>query len=294
MAIEDPARALPGGRAPDPGRWFLSAAERGNARTVLDRRHPDGIAWSTGNRVRPLVHGAVYFRELFLAVQAMGPGDLLLFTVWRGDRDQRLDGPGSELGAVFAAAAARGVDVRGLVWRSHADRFQFNAGGNRELSEVIRAAGGQCLLDMRVRRLGSHHQKLVVLRHAADPERDVAFIGGIDPCHGRRDDSRHLGDPQSQTMAATYGPRPPWHDVQLAVQGPAVGDAEAVFRERWDDPAPLSRNPIHLASARLRGQDRTARPRSGRIPPPAARTRSSCSGPTRRGVPATRSPPTAS
>ena len=54
---------------------------------------------------------------------------------------------------------------------------------------MIDAAGGQCLLDMRVRPGGSHHMKLVVLRHAGLPDRDVAFLGGIDLCHGRRDDA---------------------------------------------------------------------------------------------------------
>ena len=240
--------------------WFLSHAGRGNAYTGLDARHPLGQAWSTGNEVRALVHGAAYFSELLASVLRMGPGDTLMFTDWRGDPDERLDGPGSEVGAVFAAAAGRGVDVRGLVWRSHWDRLQFSAQENRHLGEEIEAAGGQCLLDMRVRPLGSHHQKLVVLRHRDRPERDVAYVGGIDLCHSRRDDAQHLGDPQAQVMAAVYGPRPPWHDIQLAVRGPAVGDAEAVFRERWEDPAPLSRNPVHLIGDRLHGDDRTARP----------------------------------
>ena len=257
------ATAVPGSRL---SRWFLTAAERGNVSTRLDRRHPGGVAWSTGNAVEPLVHGAVYFRELLSAVDAMGAGDLLLLMVWRGDRDQQLAGPGTEVGVVLAAAARRGVDVRALVWRSHSDRFQFSAVGNRELSGQIEAAGGQALLDMRVRRLGSHHQKLVVLRHPGRPERDVAFVGGIDLCHGRRDDRRHEGDPQSQQMATTYGARPPWHDVQLAVRGPAVGDAEAVFRERWEDPAALSRNPLHSLTARARGQRERGRP----LPPQLA------------------------
>ncbi|HSN11075.1 MAG TPA: hypothetical protein VLS51_03060, partial [Propionibacteriaceae bacterium] len=224
--------------------WFLVAAERGNPDTRLLARHPEPQPWSTGNDVRPLVHGAVYFRALLEAVGAMGPGDLLLFTDWRGDPDERLDGPGTEVGPVFAAAAARGVDVRGLVWRSHVDRFAYSASENRHLGAEIEAAGGQCLLDMRVRVLGSHHQKLVVLRHPSRAEADVAFVGGIDLCHGRRDDARHRGDPQRQPMAGVYGSRPPWHDIQLAVRGPAVGDAEAVFRERWDDRAALSRNPV--------------------------------------------------
>lgn len=272
--------AMPGGEptgrttrvpVPEASRWFLTAQERGNAHTVLDGRHPDGLAWSLGNQVRPLVHGAVYFRELLYAVQAMGAGDLLMFTDWRGDEDEQLQGPGTEVGPVFAAAAGRGVDVRGLIWRSHMNRFKFSAGENRHLGAAIQAAGGECLLDMRVRPMGSHHQKLVVLRHPRHPERDIAFIGGIDLCHGRRDDEQHHGDPQGETIAAVYGARPPWHDTQVAVQGPAVGAAETVFRERWEDPAPLSRNFVHLLGERLYREDRTARPLPPQLPDPDPR-----------------------
>jgi hypothetical protein len=113
--------------------------------------------------------------------------------------------------------------VRALVWRSHLDQFQFSERENRHLGEDIEAAGGKCLLDMRVRPGGSHHQKFVVLRHNGRPEEDVAFVGGIDLCHGRHDDAGHKGDPQAQPMAATHGDRPPWHDLQLAIRGPAAG-----------------------------------------------------------------------
>ena len=131
---------------------------------------------------------------------------------------------------------------------------------NRRFGEVIDDAGGQCLLDMRVRGFGSHHQKLVVLRHRDNPAADVAFVGGIDLCHGRRDDAEHLGDPQPPAMAGVYGPRPPWHDIQLMIRGPAVADVETVFRERWEDPGSLNRNPLHLLSAILHGERQVARP----------------------------------
>jgi phosphatidylserine/phosphatidylglycerophosphate/cardiolipin synthase-like enzyme len=234
--------------------WFLAADERGNPATRLDSRHRDGIAWTVGNRVRPLLHGAAYFAELLAGIRAMRAGDLLLFTDWRGDPDQRLDGPGTEVAQVLADAARRGVIVRGLVWRSHLDRFRFSLQEHRDLGEAIVAAGGECLLDMRVRTRGSHHQKLVVLRHAGRPEQDVAYVGGIDLCHGRRDDHTHGGDEQPCLLGASYGPRPPWHDVQLAIRGPAVADIETVFRERWEDPAPLTRSPLR------RWRDRVLRP----------------------------------
>ena len=249
--------------------WFLTASERGNPWTVLDRRHSGGQAWTVGNLARPLVHGAEYFKELRCRVDAMSQGDLLLFTDWRGDPDERLDGAGTEVATVFASACRRGVDVRGLLWRSHLDRFQFSEQENRHLGEDIEAAGGECLMDMRVRPGGSHHQKLVVLRHPERPQDDIAFIGGIDLCHSRHDDATHGGDPQAQPMSDAYGKSPPWHDAQLAIQGPAVGDAETVFRERWDDPAPVSRNPLYVIGDRMHRDDRHPNELPPQLPDPA-------------------------
>src|SRR5258708_7551436 len=246
---------------PDEGleRWFLTSAERGNKATAIDRRRRDGLAWSTGNRVETLVHGAVYFSRLLDVVRDLGPGDSLYFTDWRGDPDQPLgDRPDTEVGVVLAAAARRGVSVKGLVWRSHLDRLGFSAKENRHLGEQINAAGGEVLLDQRVRIGGSHHQKLVVIRHATGAQRDVAFVGGIDLCHSRRDEEDHEGDRQHQTMAPVYGPRPPWHDAQLEIHGPAVGDLEFCFRERWDDRSPLSRDPLGIFHDLMRHTHRRA------------------------------------
>src|SRR6202162_1672363 len=238
--------------------WFLTAAERGNAFTGIDQRHP-GAAWTTGNGVETLVHGATYFRRLLEAISELGAGDQLFFTDWRSDPDQRLgDGLETEIGAVLAAAARRGVSVKGLLWRSHADRLGFSAKENRHLGAIVNEAGGEVLLDQRVRLGGSHHQKLVVIRHRDGTIADLAFVGGIDLCHSRQDDSDHLGDPQRQTMAPVYGMTPPWHDVQVAITGPAVGDLDFTFRERWADPGPLSRDPIGILHDLLRRTDRKA------------------------------------
>jgi phosphatidylserine/phosphatidylglycerophosphate/cardiolipin synthase-like enzyme len=249
--------------------WFLTPRERGNPSTRLDTRHPEGSARTEGNLVRPLIHGSTYFAELHHRISQMRDGDLLMFVDWRGDPDERLTGsPDSEAGMVFGDAAKRGVDVRGLVWRSHWDRFAFSAAQNRQLGDEINDAGGQCLLDMRVRGGGSHHQKFVVLRHSDRPALDVAFLGGIDLCHGRRDDASHGGDPQPQPMAAVYGPRPPWHDVQLAISGPAVGDVESVFRERWENPQALSRSPLRWLADRVRHDNPPTTPLPPQDPDP--------------------------
>nr|WP_202881283.1 phospholipase D family protein [Pedococcus badiiscoriae] len=235
----------------------------------MDSRHTPTSAWSHGNLVRPLVHGATYFAELAERVNQTRRGDLLLFVDWRGDPDERLTGEaGSEVATIFAAAARRGVDVRGLIWRSHWDRLAFSNTENRTLQEGVNAAGGQCLLDMRVRTGGSHHQKFVVLRHPGRPENDVAFVGGIDLCHSRRDDAAHHGDPQRQSMAAAYGPRPAWHDVQLCLTGPVVGDIETVFRERWEDPQRMSRSPLRRTADALRHDPERPTPLPPQLPDP--------------------------
>jgi phosphatidylserine/phosphatidylglycerophosphate/cardiolipin synthase-like enzyme len=253
--------------------WFLIPDERENPHSRIDAAHPPGIAWTTGNRVRALVHGRAYFVELHARISSMGAGDQVYFVDWRGDPDEQLtDDPDSTLSQTLVEACRRGVDVRGLLWRSHWRHFGFQAEQARFLGEDIGEAGGQCLRDMRVRTLGSHHQKLVVLRHSADPTRDVAYVGGIDLCHSRRDDAAHRGDAQALLMAAEYGPTPAWHDVQVAVQGPAVHDVETTFRERWEDSTPLTLNPGRSLASFLQGEDQTPEPLGDQAAPPPAVT----------------------
>jgi phosphatidylserine/phosphatidylglycerophosphate/cardiolipin synthase-like enzyme len=249
--------------------WLLSKDERGNPGTRLDDRHPGQQAWSRGNLVRPLIHGSTYFAELCERVEATRAGDLIYFTDWQGDADERLTGePGSEVAEVLGRADERGVDVRGLVWRSHKEIFGFTAGENRRLGRELQKRGAEVLLDMRVRTGGSHHQKLVVIRHRDNPGRDIAYVGGIDLCHSRRDDNDHHGDPQSLRMAREYGPTPPWHDIQAAISGPAVHDVETVFRERWQDPTRLSRSPFYFNQDRWLGLDVSPDPLPDQAPPP--------------------------
>jgi phosphatidylserine/phosphatidylglycerophosphate/cardiolipin synthase-like enzyme len=254
-------------------RWFLAADERGNPSSRIDRRRGDGLAWTDGNIVTPLIHGATYFGRLYHELSALGRGEQVWFLDWRGDAGQRLAGEGTELGSALRDAVQRGVDVRGLVWRSHPDQTGFAEQENTRIAEVVTDAGGEVLPDERVRRFGSHHQKVVLIRRR-ERENDIAFVGGIDLCHGRKDDERHLGDPQPIQLDERYGPRPAWHDIQLEIRGPAVGDVAETFRERWTDPTPRDRK----STRRARIKSIVRRPRRasplppGRPDPPPAGT----------------------
>ncbi len=251
------------------GDWLLTSTERGNSHTVLDAGKATDEAWTVGNACRAVVHGRPYFAELHERLGALGPGDRLYFADWRGDPDEQMtDDPDQTMTATISAAAHRGVDVRGLLWRSHWRHFGFQSHTARYLGEEIGEAGGECLRDMRVRTGGAHHQKLVVLRHRDDPGRDVAYVGGIDLCHSRRDDARHRGDAQTLLMAAAYGPIPAWHDVQVAITGPAVHDVETTFRERWQDSTPLTLNPGRRLSSFLQAEDQSPEPLGEQWPPP--------------------------
>ena len=187
------------------------------------------------------------------------------------------DGP--SIGDLLAGLARAGVEVRGLVWRSHGERVSAPISGrsNELLGRQINDAGGEVLLDQRVRLFGSHHQKFFVIRHRDDPSRDVAFVGGIDLSHSRRDDADHAGDPQAVTMDSRYGKRPPWHDAALELRGPVVADVLAVFAERWNDPHPLDRRtPYRMLLQRLARMPRHPEAAPGRCAATAA------GGPSRR------------
>ena len=235
--------------------WFLTADETGNPERGLP-------PWSTGNAVTPLVDGSAYFARLVATVRELRAGDCLFFTDWQGDADERLCPEGPTAAELLGDAARRGVVVKGLMWRSHSQKLSYSEEENRQLGDDVAAAGGEVLLDQRVRRGGSHHQKMVVLR---GPGRDAAFVGGIDLCHGRRADAGHLGDPQSQPMAKEYGEHPPWHDAQLEIRGPAVAAFDTTFRQRWEDPRSVDTdNPLSRLKDRLRRADITPDP----LPPP--------------------------
>ena len=159
--------------------------------------------------------------------------------------------------------------IRGLLWRSHPALVRFNQDANRVLSTLVNRAGGQLVADQQVRRFGSHHQKLLVVHLPNDPGRCIAFVGGIDLSRGRADDPDHRGDADPVRIDPRYGRRPPWHDLQLELHGPAVLDVDLTFRERWEDRTPMDhRNPLRAMWRRVSHEPRRRELLQRRLPPP--------------------------
>jgi phospholipase D1/2 len=73
---------------------------------------------------------------------------------------------------------------------------------------------------------GSHHQKIAVVDGA------LAFVGGLDFAIGRWDSSEHLPNAVGRVNASGE-PCPPFHDVQLMVDGKAADAVAELARERW-------------------------------------------------------------
>lgn len=94
----------------------------------------------------------------------------------------------------------------------------------------------------------SHHQKLVVI------DGDIAFVGGIDLCDARWDDSAHTID-NPLRMRLNGELQKPYHDVMAYCTGPAVRSIERLFCERWQ---------------RATGEQLTLPPASGSTWAPAA------------------------
>ena len=89
--------------------WFLTADERGNRMTRIDRG-ANAAGWSAGNRVEVLIDGATYFRRLHEVLCSLGRDDWVHFTDWEGAPDERLVGSGTELAEVLADLA-QGADM---------------------------------------------------------------------------------------------------------------------------------------------------------------------------------------
>lgn len=87
--------------------------------------------------------------------------------------------------------------------------------------EQIRVALDDCLP------MGScHHQKLVLI------DGNLAFCGGFDLTTGRWDTQEHR--PQDPRRHKADGdPCPPWHDVQMMVDGPAARNLYEIACRRW-------------------------------------------------------------
>jgi phosphatidylserine/phosphatidylglycerophosphate/cardiolipin synthase-like enzyme len=200
----------------------------------------------------PLIDGVEYLPELDAALRGLAPGDsvqIVGLQLWCGlDLCGRRPGaPGYDpLGPRLVALAAAGVQVRVLLageliarWLPLPDLagFRANVATAHELRRARPdgAADGppplrhSVLLDWSGERIGSNHQKLVVVQRAGVI---TAFVGGIDLVDNRYDAAPH-------DSLRLKGKRWGWHDAAVRLRGPAAARVHDIVVQRWTEASSL-------------------------------------------------------
>jgi phosphatidylserine/phosphatidylglycerophosphate/cardiolipin synthase-like enzyme len=138
--------------------------------------------------------------------------------------------------AVLGYAVSKGVEVKVLLWSSNE---HFSHCDPKGAQEQLTTVGVVCILDdsahgVRHHPIESLHQKVAVV------DGTHAFVGGIDMLielsgdYDRWDTHVHHFASPLRRNAADSTPHN-WHDAHAIIAGPAVGDVERNFRERWND-----------------------------------------------------------
>jgi phosphatidylserine/phosphatidylglycerophosphate/cardiolipin synthase-like enzyme len=138
--------------------------------------------------------------------------------------------------AVLGYMVSKGVQVNVLIWSS-SERFSHC--DPKAAHEQLTQVGVSCILDdsayrLLLRPIESLHQKIAIV------DGTHAFVGGIDMLielsgdFDRWDTHFHH---YSSPLRSNEDDRTPhnWHDAHALIEGPAVGDVERNFRQRWND-----------------------------------------------------------
>ena len=191
-------------------------------------------SYTSDNSVTALVDGKEYMGDLCKRVRELSEknGDFLLITGWEFWKERWLDGDSPKaytyLGTILRQSVLQGTRIRLL---SYKNNIPFARDRTRELVDTVNSwhSGDAkvAYLDGELGYFMSHHQKSVFLGRKDDFNFSCAYVGGMDLAIDRWDDEKHQRSTKEGTF---YG----WHDVQVRVQGDAITQIWANFRDRWN------------------------------------------------------------
>ena len=140
------------------------------------------------------------------------------------------------LQAVLGYMVSKGVEVNVLIWGSPE---HFSHDDPKKAHEQLTQVGVSCILDDSAKGLLHHpieslHQKIAIV------DGTHAFVGGIDMLIEVSGDfdrwdthSHHYSSPLRSNKEESTPHN--WHDAHAMIEGPAAGDVESNFRQRWND-----------------------------------------------------------
>ncbi len=195
---------------------------------------PGHNCWRTAaaERATVLVDGDAYFRAVAAAIERAERSVVILS--WDVDSRTPMARTGTRaqkrtLGQVLHAALRRrpALEVRVLNW-DFAVLYAFEREFLPRLRREWRAHPRLHFRFDGTHPLGAcHHQKVVVVDDA------VAFAGGLDICDRRWDTPAHDCDDARLDLGGK--PYPPFHDVQMVVDGAAARALGDLARARWHE-----------------------------------------------------------
>jgi phospholipase D1/2 len=197
-----------------------------------------------------LLNGEQYYKQLIVALKnaryrvciaswCVSPGLYL-------DRSVPID-KDNKLINIIKKIAKKGVKVYVMIWNAIAFNLK-----STQVCERLNKIKNVYAIAHRPNKLykltWSHHQKAVSI------DDSLAYVGGIDLCYGRYDDTEyhitdefgikfpghdyqnlnHAEEQASKSIDRTVLPRLPWHDIQCQVDGKAAYDIQRNFMERWN------------------------------------------------------------
>jgi phosphatidylserine/phosphatidylglycerophosphate/cardiolipin synthase-like enzyme len=240
---------LPSGGTPapaaatlDPTRWssIVSGAISTNA------------TLRSGNAVTYLIDGPTTFSAMLNAINSTTNAEHYIYLLgWQLVDDVSLDPAATPAGGaasntfkdLMTAASARGVQIRGMLWK------QYQGINKPQVDFINTLSTGAAILDNETSSqiLGSHHQKVLVVKGC---DGLIGFCGGIDinsdrvawgtpPATTAPSSSGGLSSGSADPAATVAssgsagGAGAPLHDVHCQVMGPAAWDLLLTFQRRW-------------------------------------------------------------
>lgn len=178
-----------------------------------------------GNDVRYFIDGPTTLAEMVRAIKtAKSLGHYIYLLGWFLYDDFELipGDPASTIRKLFAEASGKGVQIRAMLWNQTSicprlEEHVQNTGEVLHINEWL--SSGAAILDSRTLSVGSHHQKILIVKGA---EGLIAFCGGAD-----------INPDRIHQTGSTRGA--PFHDVHCRIKGPAAHELLKIFRERWQD-----------------------------------------------------------
>lgn len=212
--------------------WFTQGVRSAAAWSPSDVPKP-----VSGNSVEAFITPLDFFVSLGATIRACtGDGDFIYLSGWELDLSTLMDPVGASSRAtlldLLTAASKQKVQVRVLLDST------LNRGANKNVADAIAKMGGGGIIDWFHQPTGSQHQKLAIVRAGGNL---TAYCGGGDIANHRSGRDGFVGPPPSSATLEEKSQE--WHDVQVAVRGPAAVDIWNSYSQRWHSTADAGAGP---------------------------------------------------